>query len=137
MHKCDSNTELSECFADFFIIKIEKIRSNLDQHPLYQPVVNETMTKQEVFKGLSQDVKKVIMHMQTKSCESDTLPMKFVKEHLDTLLPIITNIVTLSLINGILVKRLEGSYIATTSQNTRITTGWVKLQACVKPIIYT
>ena len=44
------------------------------------------------------------MHMQTKSCEPDTLQIKFVKEHLDTLQPIITKIVNLSLINGIFAK---------------------------------
>ena len=57
------------------------------------------------FKALSQDnVKKLIMHMQTKSCEFDTLPMKSVKEHLETLLPIIMIIVNLSLINEIFAK---------------------------------
>ena len=43
MPKCNSNIEPSECFAE------KKIRGNLDQHPLYQPVVNETMAKLEVF----------------------------------------------------------------------------------------
>ena len=56
MPKCDSNIELRDHFADFFITKIEEnIRSNLDQHLLYQLVVNETTTKLEVFKALSQD----------------------------------------------------------------------------------
>ena len=60
MPKCDSTVELCECFVDFFITKIESIRSNLGQHPLYQYVVNEAMPKLEVFKTLSHiDIKKV------------------------------------------------------------------------------
>ena len=78
--------------------------------------MNETTTNLEVFKALSQDdVNKLIMHMQTKSFESDTLLMKFVKEHIDNLLSIITKIVNLPLINGIFVKDWKVAIFTTAS----------------------
>ena len=34
--ECDSDDELAESFASFFLDKIKKFRDNLDSHPLYQ-----------------------------------------------------------------------------------------------------
>ena len=54
------------------------------------------------FSTLSEDdVQKIIMSIETKSCESDILPTFFLKHHLDKLQLSLTNLVNLSLQNGI------------------------------------
>ena len=56
MPKHDSNDQLAEEFANYFMDKIKKIRDDLEQHPKYIPSVGEVesfsnfraMTKDEV-----------------------------------------------------------------------------------------
>ena len=49
---------------------------------------------------MESQVKKIIMEMQSKSCELDPIPTAFLKEVLHTVLPTITKIVNLSLCQG-------------------------------------
>ena len=87
-----SDVELAEKFAPFFIEKIAKIRNNLDQHPLYTPLVQPMPILLENFiKLLEGDVHKLIMKLQMKSCELDPIPMHILKDNLDSFLPCLQN----------------------------------------------
>ena len=47
------------------------------------------------------DVSKLIMKLQMKSCESDLIPTHFLKDSLDSFLPVLTKLVNLSLTEGV------------------------------------
>ena len=94
--------ELAEKFTSSFIEKIEKIRNNLDQHPLYTPLVQPMSilleNSNELLEG---DIHKLIRKLQAKSCESDPIPTHILKENVDGSLPVLTKLVNLSLIEGV------------------------------------
>ena len=53
---CDSDKNLADDFADFFIGKIEKkIRDNLNHHPKYKPAMNTNTSKLSEFFPLWND----------------------------------------------------------------------------------
>ena len=64
-----TDNQLAEDFAKFFMNKIQTIRDNLADHPLYKPEPTN-IPKFDTFKKLSEeDVRKLISKMKTKSCE--------------------------------------------------------------------
>ena len=92
--------EIADKFAEFFTDKVTKIWSDLDKKTL--SIWNEdsrtaTKLKENIlnqFQPASVDkVKQIIMNSLSKSCSRDTLPTSFMKQCVDILLPIITDIV--------------------------------------------
>ena len=66
-----TDNQLAEDFAKFFMNKIQIIRDNLADHPLYKPEATNIL-KLDTFKKLNtEDVRKLINKMKTKSCELD------------------------------------------------------------------
>ena len=57
------------------------------------------------------EVKKIILSMKTKSCELDALPMKLLKDCLDNILPATTNLVNISLWDGVFASGWKTSVI--------------------------
>jgi len=100
---------LCNTFNDFFITKIANIRSKLDEIPdptnndlNIQPdnIYNEQVLTR--FAAVSVDeVSKLVKEASNATCANDPLPTKLVKTcALETLLPIVTKIVNLSLQSG-------------------------------------
>jgi len=48
-----------------------------------------------------QDVEKLVRKSKTTSCQLDPISTKLVKEHLETLLPMLTHIINCSLTTGV------------------------------------
>ncbi len=101
--KCASTDALAEEFSEFFIGKVQKIRAKLDSIPVtcdfIDPICSSTM---DTFQLMSEDsIRKLIVKSPSKSCDLDPLPTDLVKTCLDLLLPVITNIINLSLQQGI------------------------------------
>ena len=106
-----SNKDLAEEFADFFMDKIQKIRDNLTENPTYEPTKKSTSRLAE-FRPFNQtEVKKIILSMKTKSCELDALPTKLLKECIEDILPTITNLVNISLWDGVFASGWQTSII--------------------------
>ena len=106
-----SDKDLAEEFADFFMNKIQKIRDNLDGNSTYEPTkkITSRLTK---FRPFDQtEVKKTILSMKSKSCELDALPTRLLKECIEDLLPTITNLVNLSLWDGVFASEWKTSII--------------------------
>ena len=102
MPEHSSDRELANEFVNFFMEKITTICNDLEDTPKFCCPEYNLIFKFTEFSTLSEDdVRKIIMSMETKSCESDILPSFFLKSHLDKLLQSLTNIVNLSLQNGI------------------------------------
>lgn len=97
----ENDNTLADKFADHFMSKIEKIRESLKDFDNYEPSFKNVQPFTS-FENLSQDeVKMLINQLQSKSCELDILPTKVLKSFLDELLPNITQLVNLSLTQGI------------------------------------
>ena len=79
----ESDEELGNNFADFFIHKIQKIRDSLENYPKYDPRKFNTRPKEVLrqFREVSEDeVKRIINGMATKSCGSDPIPTSLLKQ---------------------------------------------------------
>ncbi|KAH3848624.1 hypothetical protein DPMN_091004 [Dreissena polymorpha] len=97
MPEGESDTAIAENFADHFRDKINKIRDALASFEKYTPDHKEVPCF-GTFEELTEDeVKKIINHLQTKSCELDALPTRVLKSFLNELLQFVTKLVNLSL----------------------------------------
>ena len=95
---------LPDMFANFFRTKILNIRDTFP--PLDRSVLSNSAifsgTPLSVFSPVTEDhVRKIILQTPPKSCELDPMPTKLLFQHLDLLLPTITNIMNQSLTSGI------------------------------------
>ena len=95
--------QLAEDFGQFFIKKIEDIRTELNI-PVNLPIPQSpsyTGTHLTKFNQLTHaDVKKLVMSSKTTSCDLDPIPTRLLKDHITLLSPIITKIINLSLQTG-------------------------------------
>ena len=92
--------ELTEDFAGYFLSKIEKIRETFTNTPPYE-TLSHNMPKFTSFHPLTEsEVHTVIMGMKNKHCKLDIIPTSILKHILEVCLPVITQIVNLSLTNG-------------------------------------
>ena len=96
----NTDKELADKFAEFFISKIVKIRQEHDKHPLYQPSKSDVPGFNN-FRELYEDqVQKLIIRTKSKLCELDPIPTTLLKSILPDILPAITRIINLSLQSG-------------------------------------
>ena len=105
-----SDKDLAEEFADFFMDKIQ-IRDNLTENPTYEPTKKSTSRHTEFSPFDQTEVKKMILSMETKSCELDALPTKLLKECIEDILPTIMNLVNISLQDGVFASGWKTSII--------------------------
>ena len=95
-----SDQELAEQFAEFFLQKIETIQEKFNNIALHMTEPNDIpqITK---FSPISEpDLCKIIKAMPSKSCELDYMGTDKIKEVLHTCIPSISKIVNLSLEKG-------------------------------------
>ncbi|KAH3838849.1 hypothetical protein DPMN_112265 [Dreissena polymorpha] len=79
MPEGESDSAIAENFADHFLNNINKIRDALAFFEKITPDHKEVPCF-GMFEELTQDeVKKIIIHLQTKSCELDALPTRVLK----------------------------------------------------------
>ena len=104
-----TDNQLAEDFAKFFMNKIQTIRDNLADHPLYKPEPTNIQKLDTFKKPSTEDVRKLINKMKMKSCELDVLPTHILKEMLDYLLPTIIKIINMSLTQGIFIDKWKNA----------------------------
>jgi hypothetical protein len=101
-----SPRELADKFATFFSDKITNIRANLrniiptdsyESEAYKEPTVSVENILDTLSPASEEEVLKIINSAPAKSCESDPIPTKLLKELKTVLLPVITKIVNLSL----------------------------------------
>ena len=101
----DSVEDLCNRFAQFFVDKIAKIRQNLtslESETDEQGIAN--INNPEIKSALAslqpaseEEVRKIIMQSPSKTCDLDPIPTWLVKDCIDELLPVITQVVNISL----------------------------------------
>ena len=99
--ECDNYEQLAEDYVDHFMTKIKNIHDNLDIFPKYDPPLRLTPRLTQ-FNGLTMDeVQEMMNNMQAKTCDSDPIPTKDLKEISPLLIEQITNIINISLTEGV------------------------------------
>lgn len=100
-----SINSLAENFGTFFSTKISTLRNTLQTmstpHYTVMSPNHKTTSVFNQFQNISPDhIRKVIMESRSKYCLLDPLPTSLVKDCIPALLPIVTNIVNMSLSKG-------------------------------------
>jgi len=112
-----SSEDLANMFADYFIDKIKKIQSDLDivRRATICTVSDETMKRApqlSTFDVATEiEIKQIIMGSPTKSFTTDPIPTTLFKNCIDTLLPIVTYLINLSLSSGTIPENMNEAVI--------------------------
>ena len=127
-----STQQLAEDFGQFFIKKIEDIRSELNA-PANLPIPPSPCCNGHhlmEFRQLTHaDVKKLVMSSITTSCGLDPIPTSLLKEHISILLPIITKMINLSLQTGQFPTEWKLAFVKPLLKKLGLATTLKKLQA--------
>ena len=106
----DSAQLLSSQFSSFFVDKIKKIRVEIDSyHSIpdgrFEDKVNEEITLFETFDLVTpSELLKVIKSCSSATCRLDPIPTWLLKDNIEYLLPLLTDIVNSSLSTGVFPK---------------------------------
>ena len=93
--------ELANQFANFFITKIQKIRDQLDNLPIYCHTSSNPPEFLEFELMVEEEVGTIIRGMPAKMCDVDIIPTALLKDALPGLLPTITKIANASMTQGV------------------------------------
>ena len=96
-----SDEQLAEDFADYFMDKIKNIPDLLSGCQKYKPNYKSTPAFSTFTPITEEEVAKLIGKMTSKSCELDPLPTTLLKEILPGVIGPLTKIINVSLIQGI------------------------------------
>ena len=107
-----SNDELLEEFVAFFMSNISKICEDLNDHPKYKPVSNNSPQFDQFEEITEEEVLKIINSMGTKTCSSDPRPSSVLKELAPYIIRQITTIVNVSL-RGVFAYKWKTAIIKT------------------------
>ena len=99
--ECENDEKLAEYFVDYFMTRINNICDNLDRFPKYDPPLRQTPRLTQFNELMTEEVQEMINNMQAKTCGSDHIPTKVFKEISPLLIQQITNIINISLTEGV------------------------------------
>ena len=97
---CSSHEDLVNNFADFFIEKIEKIRSQFQQSRLYAPPSRKCKNMTHFRPISDEETLKILNNMKKTTCDVDPCNMNFLMEFKGILLGTWTKIINKSLLSG-------------------------------------
>ena len=92
--------DLANKFADFFIGKIEKIRSQFHQARSYTPPSRKCKNMTQFRPMSEEEILKILNNMKKTTCDVDPCNMNFLMEFRDVLLGTWTKIINKSLLSG-------------------------------------
>ena len=129
----DSLKDLADAFGDFFIMRIQEIRTKLDSQDPEPITIPRVPVKEEdmflSFQPLTEDdVRKLIKQSPNKQCSSDPNPTWLLRDCLDSLLPILTLLVNKSLQIGYFPEEWKNAPVKTSPEKARPWTCFPKFQ---------
>ena len=105
--KCDDNKFLADNLNNFFDDKISKIMEKLtptENNPVNNNYIEEiyhTSQRHHEFVILNtNEVRKLVLKSASKSCELDPVPTQLLKQNIEIVLPTITSIINIPLLEG-------------------------------------
>ena len=97
----NSNIEVANSFANFFINKIQNIHDKLEIYSHFEPIHKDIPIPLNCFHEISkEELVKLVNSLHIKSCELDPLPIWFIKENLEEFLDVLLKLVNTSLTNS-------------------------------------
>ena len=106
-----SDEDMANMFADYFMEKIKKIRSHLDDHPKYEPS-NDNITPLLSLTPMTEDeVFSTINALKTKTCETDPIPTDLFKKIVPLIIDIVTKLINKSLMEEAFSKHWKTAII--------------------------
>ena len=121
--KCDDNKILADNFNNFLADKISKIMEKLtptENNPVdnnYIEEVYHTNQRHHEFVMLNIDgVRNLVLKSGSKCCELDPMPTQLLKQNIEIVLPPITRIINMSLLEGKFTTNLKEALLKTTAQ---------------------
>ena len=124
---CSSHEDLANNFADFFIKKIEKIRSQFQQSRLYTPPSQKCKNMTQFRPISDEETLKILNNVKKTTCDVDPCNMNFLMEFKRILLGTWTKIINKSLLSGYFLQSWKKSHHQTTHQILQIAQGIPKL----------
>ena len=108
-----SDDQNASQFSNFFVDKIDKIRSSLDNTPSPAPVFTTFSGTPLISFALTNEdeVKKLILDSPTKHCDLDPLPTNIFKQCISCLLPSIVTIINDSLQSGVVPSSYKNALV--------------------------
>ena len=107
-----SEHNLVNRFSEYFVGKIDNIRSNFSKYSDFSEDSNPHASHITEFEpATNEEVMKVVMKSPSSSCELDPLPTWLVKECINDIVPFLTSIVNKSLVSGCFPSELKLAYI--------------------------
>ncbi len=122
----ESNATLAQNFGDFFLSKIAKIQDSLqssDTHTTVNALDEEPhcLSPLEVFEPVTpEDLRKLISAYSIKACPLDPLPARVFKSIYHVLLPVVVQIINLSLSSGSVPLSLKEAMIFPTLKKPQL-----------------
>ena len=114
---CRDDATLAEEFHHYFTQKIGNIRSTTDSRSMtitlepLQPTAYQPAELCEFQPASADDIKRIIVQSSSKSCELDPMPTNLLKDNIDTLSPIIADIVNKSLQSGVVPAAMKHAIV--------------------------
>ena len=114
---CRDDATLAEEFHQYFTQKIDNIRSTthsrlitntLDPLP---PTAYQSAELCEFQPASADDIRRIIVQSSSKSCELDPMPTNLLNDNIDTLAPIITDIINTSLQSGVVLAAMKHAIV--------------------------
>ena len=93
--------DLANKFASYFITKIQNIRDQLDNLPIYHHTSIDPPEFPEFELMTEDEIGEIIKGMPAKMCDMDSIPTTLLKKALPGLLSMITKIVNASMTQGV------------------------------------
>ena len=110
----DSPRKLANEFGNFFIKKVDLIQEDIDNITVTPPEVDHRYpdTKFETFSTLTdEDVHRIVMSSSNSTCSLDPNPTWLIKRCSDVLTPIITQMINLSLSEGLVPAQWKNAVV--------------------------
>ena len=104
---------LPQQFSDYFSDKVTKIRTELDELNAPPPSFTEYdgVLFSEFRPVTEKEIRDLILTSSPKTCILDPLPTSIVQEQIDVLVPVITNIINMSLTSGTVPKLFKTAVV--------------------------
>ena len=110
-----SPEKLAESFSDYFVSKIVKIRTHIDNLNCNSISSNSPVFNSEKLLDFTptteEEISKTICAAKNSSCHLDPIPTNLLKECVDSLLPVICQLINLSLTSGIVPSCLKHAVV--------------------------
>jgi hypothetical protein len=122
--KSDDSTTLANKFADYFVTKIDNIRSSIASQRSQPDQGHSAPEVQHVLTSYTpvsdSDTLKLLNNMKPKSCSMDPIPTWLVKDCKQNLVPILTSIINISLSSGVFPSQLKQATITPILKKTNL-----------------